>query len=530
MKVSAFRAGVFLLLFLVEIHPCHAGGDDATRLAAQIDRHISGRWAGENVEPAPAASDAEFMRRVYLDIGGKIPPVSELREFLDDPSPDRRRKLVDQLLAGPNYIVHFTTVWRTAMIPEVGSDIQVRLLVPSFEAWLREKLTTNVGYDGIIREILTVPLNEQASNPFGGLSEPTPTSFYRAKQLKPENLAACVSRAFLGVRIECAQCHDHPFDRWKRNDFWSLAAFFGGIERIGSSELGIFGGVRERTDRREIEIPDTGEIVQAAYLDGGQPKWRFKIGPRATLADWVVSADNPYFARAAVNRMWAHFCGVGLVDPLDDFGENNPPSHPELLDELADAFAAHDFDLKFLIRAIAISHTYGLSSNQTNKRQEDRRLFARVHLRRLTAEQMFASLAQATGRYEPFSVRNQFDFSSTSARSEVLETFSSDTPPSEDPYISILQALAMMNGALTADATSLDKSTTLAAVLEFPLAETADRVEALYLAALSRKPTDKELVRMVKYVDVGGPRGDPKRALADLFWALLNSSEFMFNH
>ncbi len=534
-----FRSCVTLLLFLAGslVHAedsaakSQPSGDDVQRVADRIDELIEKRWKEAGVTPAEPAGDAEFLRRLYLHVDGGIPPVFEVREFLADTSPDKRRRVVDELLDRPGYIMNFTRYWRRVMLPETDSDLQTRFLIPGFEAWLREQLTENTAYDDIARQIINTKLNQDRGNRqayMQAVTSVTPLAFYQAKQVAPENLAAATSRIFLGIRIECAQCHDHPFDSWKRDQFWSLAAFFGGIVRDGQPN--VFGQVREIPDRREISIPDTDQVVQAGYLDGSEPRWRFRVGARKTLADWVASRDNPYFARAAANRMWGHFFGRGIVEPVDDFSDANPPSHPELLDFLAKEFAAHEFDLKFLIRAITASRTYQLSSRMTDKSQKAPELFARMNVQGLTPEQLYESLAQATGTPVTFQANNPYIFGNQSEQGMFQETFDDSGTTLTDRETTILQALALMNGQLTANATDLERSQTLAAISQAPFLDTEGRIEALYLAALSRTPREPELARMKKYVDSGGPANDSDKALADVFWALLNSSEFLFNH
>lgn len=504
--------------------------DDVQALADVIDGFIERRWVTEKVTPAEPASDSEYLRRVYLDVAGKVPPVADVRDFLSEQSPRKRLDVVERLLDGPTYIAHFTDTWRAAMFPEVDADAQVRFLLPGFEAWLRKKLADNAPYDALVREIVTTPLSGNArANPYQAQGEPAPYAFYQAKQLKPENLAAATARIFLGVRIECAQCHNHPFDSWKREQFWEYAAFFAGLQR--QEGQGVQGMIRELFDRRELNIPGTSQVVQAAFLGGSKPEWKPKLGPRETLATWMTSSENPWFARAAVNRMWAHFFGTGLVDPVDDFTSANPPSHPELLDELARQFAAHHFDLKFLIRVLTATKTYQLTSRLTHPSQESSALFARMALKGLTPEQLFDSLAQATGYYEAFGSRNRFAFGGDNTpRAEFIETFSNTSQSPTEQQSTVLQALAMMNGPFMTTATSVTGSTTLAAIASFPLMNTSERVESLYLAAFGRKPRPDEASRWAAYVDSGGPKKDPQQALADVFWALLNSSEFLFNH
>jgi hypothetical protein len=521
-----------------------AGGPDALALAARIDHHVGAGLKAADVEPAPPADDAEFARRVYLDLAGRIPSVAEVRTFLDDRRPDKRRRLVDGLLDGPRYVTHFTHVWRALLLPESGANLQTRFLGPGFEAWLSKHLSRNTAYDQMVRELLTLPVApQQFQQAFGGgRGEPSPAAFYLAKEYKPENLAAATSRLFLGVKLECAQCHNHPFADWKRDQFWSFAAFFGGIE---SRRQGDFTQpTREVADRRELTIPGTDRVVQAKFLDGAEPKWKFKVGARVTLADWLTAKDNPYFARATVNRLWAYFLGTGLIDPVDEMvGTEHVASHPELLDELAGQFAAHDFDLKFLIRAITLSGAYQTSSVRTHKTQDEPRHFARMPLRGLSPEQLFDSVAQATGYQEGGPQPQPVFIPNGGARNEFVNKFANQSDKPTEVQTSILQALSLMNGRLTGSATSLQQSETLAAVLDAPFMDTADRIETLYLAALSRKPRPRELERLTKYVDNGGsapedfaalapPERDKRynQALADVFWVLLNSGEFFLNH
>jgi hypothetical protein len=517
-----------------------ATASDAQALTAKIDQHIAARWDKVGAKPAPLADDAEFVRRIYLDLAGRIPSVAEARAFLNDRRADRRSRLVEQLLAGPRYAAHFTNVYRALLIPEAGNNFQVRLGQGQFEDWLKQRLAHNTGYDQMVRELLTTRVGNDPGFPFTSAG-PSPLTFYLAKEFKPENLAAGTARAFLGVSVECAQCHNHPFADWKKEQFWSFAAFFAGIQSRRQQDV-IF-PTNEDVTKRELPIPGTDRVAKAKFLDGSRPEWRAGTSARVNLAEWLTSASNPYFARATVNRTWAYFFGTGLVEPVDEMvGGSSKPSHPELLHLLADDFAAHGFDLKYLIRAITASRAYQLTSATTHKSQDDLRLFARMPLRGLTGEQLFDSVAMATGHREAGGEENVFAAllgGRVSARSEFLTKFAPSERPTET-QTSILQALTLMNGRVIADATSLEKSVTLAALADVPFATTAERVEALYLATLSRKPTDRESARAVRFVQDAVKRAKSKdgparraassNALADVFWALLNSPEFALNH
>src|SRR5262249_5716968 len=213
---------------------------------------------------------------------------------------------------------------------------------------------------------------------------------YYAKEAKPENLAAATARLFLGVQLDCAQCHDHPFAKWSRDQFWGLAGFFAGIETTQPNAF--FAPLREVFDRRELVIPNTDRVVQATFLDDQEPDWKPRTSSRVTLAEWITNKENAFFARATANRMWGYIFGTGVYEPVDDFTDEHRPSHPEMLDELAKAFADSGFDLKFLLRAILLSDTYQRDSALTEPGQTDPRLYARFPVQGMTPEQLYDSL------------------------------------------------------------------------------------------------------------------------------------------
>jgi hypothetical protein len=490
--------------------------DAADELTKLIDRRIADGWERNKIEPAPQADDSEFLRRTYLNIIGRIPSVYEVLEFFDDTSANKRHELIERLLASPGYLSNFTAVWRDVIVPEASSTANPFDQfgdVSQFESWLRERLDRNDGFDRIAREVITGTTEVR--------SEGTTTAFERLKEAKPENLAAGTSRAFLGVRLECAQCHNHPFAKWKREDFWKLAAFYGG----GSSDNNRLAG----PGGKKIKIPDTDKEVEAAFLNAVEPNFSNNKSPRAILASWVTSNENSYFARATVNRLWGHFFGIGIVEPVDDFDERNPASHPELLDDLARAFVASNYDLKFMIRAITRSRPYQLASRRNHPSQQEPRHYARMLVKGLTSDQLFDSLIWATGNAEDQQNRRGFVIPN-GQRQQFRELFGQQTSSPGEVQTSILQALLMLNGDFVDQASSPQQSMTLSAIIAAPFFSNQERIETLFLAALARQPRSDEVSMFLKYFEGQSSEQDSKEALGDIYWALLNSSEFSLNH
>ena len=498
-----------------------AGGPpvrDARTLAARIDELVSARLAKEGVSAAPAADDAEFFRRLSLDLNGRIPTLAQLNDFLDDDRPNKRRLWVDELLQGPDnvalYVGHFTRFWRRQLLahtPPVPPEV-----VAPLEGWLHKQIQANTPYDRMIRALLT---------------DPAAGAFFQANENKPENLAARTSRLLLGVRLECAQCHDdRSGGSWKRRQFWEYAAFFTGLRDQDVPTTDAFvalGANRQKPGSARIRIGETDLWAETRFPDGTRPQWKQDTTPLAALADWTVRGDNPWFARAAVNRLWHYFFGVGLIEPVDGLGlSDNPASHPELLDELAQQLVAHDFDLRYLIRAITGSQAYQRSSRQTHPSQANPRLFARAVVRGLSPEQLRDSVIVATG-YRPKQSAESSPAYGETPQSEFLAAFDDPGDRPADVQVSIQQALVMMNSKFLEEVTAPDRSATLSAVLGGkPSRPTARRIEELYLVTLSRKPRPDEVARLLKHADAG----DRKQALADILWSLLNSTEFVLNH
>jgi hypothetical protein len=523
------------VLFLAPTLALRGADTEVLALASRIDQRIAAAW-DKGVQPAPLADDAEFFRRVHLDLAGRIPSITEIRDFLDDDRPDKRRLWVDRILqAGPDdlsyrdaYVNHFANVWRAWLLGQANQQAlnqQVLFHQRSFELWLRQRLRNNVGYDQLVRDLVTQELGIYFDgNPGNGISRSDPTAipFYLVNGFRPEDLAGSTARLFLGVTLECAQCHDHPFARWSRNQFWQYAAFFTDLRQLARRNR-----PGAQSPRGEIKIMGTDKVVKAHFLDGKEPTWK-DDGTRRTLAEWMTASDNPFFAQAAVNRIWAYFFGAGLVRQLDESEKESTASHAALLEELARAFITHKYDVKFLMRVITASRTYQCTSAVGHPSQQDTRLLPRMPLRGLSPEQLFDSLAVATqlpGR-EAEDPRTNF-FGPPSPRARFLGRFPAQDSKT-DYQTSILQALYLMNSDLVALQTSLPRNRTLATLAE-QRTSTARKLESLYLVVLSRKPRPEESERFVKYIEAGGPASEPKKALEDVFWVLLNSPEFLLN-
>lgn len=510
------------------------------RIAAAIDKHLADDWAARKITPAPLADDEEFCRRAYLDVLGRIPKVSEVRSFAEDTTPDKRAKLVEMLLTKPGYAANTAANLRAAWLPETISDQFKQFLGQSYEDYLRRKLAANVSLDKIVRQTLTadVAVGPRGRAVFGGGQQGQDPDlqaiqfFYQALEAKPENLGATTTRAFLGFKLECAQCHDHPFAPYSRTQFWQFAAFFAEFTPLPPTGPSFVGPLEPQYDKNRIVIPGLNKQVVAKFMDDSSPKWTNTRTPRQELADWVLDPKNPAFARNMVNRVWQMYFGVGLLDPIDEPSDANQPSHPKLLDELTKAFTDSEYDLKLLIRGLTSSRAYQLTSKQTDDTQSDPRRFARMNMKGLNGSQIYDSFLVATGSRGVPVPPNQpvFDPGNGGANKFAFRTLFPIPQKPIETQTSILQALTIMNGRLVADQTSVSRGEVLAAIADAPFLDTAGKVEALFYSALTRKPTPEEKEKFTSYVDRGGPSGDKNKALADVFWVLLNSTEFLFNH
>jgi hypothetical protein len=426
---------------------------------------------------------------------------------------------------------HAATVWRYALVPQAALNQRLRYLNLSLEAWLQDRIRAGRKADELVRDLLTAPLDyldrdaEGKPRPVPG---PSALGFYQANDLKAETVASSAARVLLGVKIECAQCHNHPFDKWTQQQFWETAAFFAPVPPQGPEEKVI--PATQLLLRQTVKINDTKTEATPKFMDGGSPDWKDVTDTRQQFAVWATAKANPFFAKTTANRIWAQFFDVGIVDPVDDFNPQNLASHPELLDELAAALVAADFDTNFLIRAIGRTAAYQRTSKGTEKSQNNPRHFARMNVKGLSPEQLFDSLSLATGYREeiPVAARAAFSVGAETPRGQFLAKFAGGGQRT-DAQTSILQALTLMNGSWLAQQTDPEKGELLVAVANSPFLDNAGWLEVLFLGTYARKPTPAEEKKFLAYIARDGDAGR-KAQLADILWAIVNSQEFLLNH
>jgi hypothetical protein len=538
--------------------------DSDDEIIAEINRLVRAVWEQNGVKPSDRCGDGEFARRAALDVVGHIPSLEQLAEFLDDASPTKRRDFVNRLLDDSEYVTNWTTKWANLLVGRGNRNNRAGR--PRLEAWLRKSLYKNQAYNQFVSDLVSAD---------GDSGENGAVSFLAAHLNDGAVPATAItSRIFLGLQVQCTQCHNHPFNDWKQSQFWGMNAFFRGTRAQRMSQ-----------DRGDVYLTDDPsaqliffekrsglqEAVQRQFVDGS----RIEIGefdldqPRKQLARLVTDPSKPFLAQTQVNRMWGHFFGYGFTKPVDDMGPHNPPSNPELIKFLADEFTKAGFDNKRLIRWIAGSEAYSLSSQigEGNKQDDpaagNSPLFSRVYLKIFTSEQLYDSLIVATDAHKANRGNDAAENQRRQWLNQFIQTFGTDENDEHTSFNgTITQALLMMNGELVQNATSSAKGSFLRRLLDEDTAKlpanrkksaasaTASKkpapkpsggssaktspalqrkIDQLYLATLCRTPTDDEFRRINDVFQDVGTR-DPIAGLQDLFWAILNSNEFIINH
>lgn len=503
-------------------------------VAKVIDRHIDAKLKDEHLTAAPISDDAEFLRRVYLDLIGRVPTSEQAVRFLDDTSTDKRTRLIDALLAKPEFGEQMGRAWRDWICPpELPSDMnggkQPHNEARALGIWFAERFTTGDPWDKIVRDLLTVK-GEVKKNPQGiyfGLVG-------QNAKITPDGTARTVASLFMGVQLQCAQCHDDPYRDWSQNEFWSFAAFFNNVN-------GNYSKIDEKAGDKHIQIPTTafknvGTKLSVSFLRDDKKLTKEKAEWRPVLVDWLTAKDNPYFARAFANRMWAYFFARGIVNPIDDFRDLNPPTHPGLMALLGNEFTASGFDVRHLLRCICNSQAYQRTTRTDAKQPEAERvrqteLFGRAPMRVMNADVLFESLKLVYGD-EKLDLRTidkedgNTNGESAAVGDPLLEfhrQFGTNEEDATDFTHGIPQMLTFINHPRL-----MQGSKALDGFLKQESKPSPDQaIEWLYLSTLSRRPTSEEVKDAKEYVMEAAKEDDPFAGLNDVLWMLVNRSEFI---
>jgi hypothetical protein len=487
-----------------------------------IDTHVYRRLKQLHIVPAEVSSDAEFLRRVQLDLIGTLPTADEARTFLADERPNRRALLVEALLQRPEFADYWALKW--ADLLRVDRQALGHQGAYEFYRWIRQSLAEAKPLDVLAREIITAE---------GPLTESSPAHFFTAVN-EPGKAAGAISQVFLGVRIECAQCHHHPYDRWTQADYVGMTAYFAQLQRKETSLGPTLLAVGDPTTAH----PRSGQAIAAHALGQPQPAKNPDGDRRRELAGWVTAPENPWFARNLANRVWAHLLGRGLVEPVDDFRETNPPTNPELLDALARNLVEQKFDLRALVRTICASRVYQHAAQPNATSARDEQNYSRALFKRMDAEVLLDAVSQVTG------VPEKFDGAAAGTRaielwdSQVehyfLRLFGRPVRQSAcecervvEP--SVAQVLHLLNSERIDAKLRHDAGRIARLVAAEP--DDGKLADELYLTVFGRYPTDAERQTAIEYLSAATGGANDRRAKAeDLMWTMLNSLEFVFNH
>lgn len=494
-----------------------------------IDQAVFGKLQLLGIPASPVCDDTTFLRRVYIDITGTIPTEEEVRNFQADADPAKRDRVIDRLLESPAYADYFANKWNLVLRNKKKQPDDQQGTY-SFRQWIWDALYENRPYDQFVREILTASGDSQY-NP--------PVVWYREVTQSNEQVED-VAQLFLGVRIQCARCHHHPFEKWSQNDYYHLAAFFSRVGRKDRSDPMTKQGREKRIFHNEgaplAQNPRTGQNLAPAGLAGPVLEVPQDQDPRGLLVDWMTQKDNAFFARSLTNRYWKHFFDRGIVEPEDDIRETNPPTNPELLDALSKHFVEKGFDLKDLVRTICQSSTYQLSALPNDYNQKDKQNFSRYYPKRLSAEVLYDAFHQVTATSERFSGLPEGTRATQLPDSSVAPYFlkvfgqpQGDTACEceRSQEANLAQSLHLLNSAEVQNkvAAGNGRAATLAADKNRPDEE---KLRELYRWVYSREPQSDELNIAIAHITKH--KDNPKIAYEDIVWALINTKEFLFNH
>jgi hypothetical protein len=493
-----------------------------------VDQHVFAKLKLLSIPPSDLCTDQEFIRRATLDVCGVLPTADEVRNFLADTRADKRTRLIDTLLDRPEYADFWTLKW-SDVLRSSRKNIEVKGTYV-FQKWLRDRIAKDVGFDSVVKELLTAD-GSTFANP--------PASFYRIAR-DPQNLAETTAQLFFGIRMQCAKCHNHPFERWTQDDYYSMAAFFARVKQKkdpaepGPNPQTSGGEIIYSARTGEVTQPRTGKVMAPKFMGGPVAEVPPGKDRREVLADWLASGKNPFFARATANRIWYHLNGRGVVDPVDDFRDSNPSANDELLDALAKDFADSHFDVKHLIRVITNSRTYQLSAQADEFNKDDNKYFSHAVTKLLTAEQLLDALCTVTEVPEKFPGlplgTRAVQLPDGDANHPFLKTFGQPARElacecEREGDSNLAQALQLINGP-TVNEKLRNANNRVGRLLAKKLSDT-EMLEELYLSTLSRLPTENDVQVSLAHV---AKATDKRRAWEDVHWALLNTKEFLFRH
>lgn len=494
---------------------------DTAALAKLIDQEINKRITAEKAKSSGLCDDSEFIRRVHLDLVGVIPSADKVTGFLASKDPNKRAKLIDELLNDPRFGVHHAEQWAVLMVPRESNNRA--LSQKPLENWLAGHFNKNTPVNKMVHELITTT-GEIDKNPAGTYFVANPTV---------DKITDNVTRMFLGVQLQCAQCHNHPFTDWKQTEYWAMATFFIKTKVNGTPQqaakkgvvLAVSENAKAKAAKKGGGLPESYKNVPAKFLQGETPKLNAADPYRPVLADWMTSSDNKFFARAMVNRFWYQMFGRGIVNPVDDMHDDNAATHPELLATLTEQFKLNGFDAKYLLRAICNSEVYQRSSvTVADAASNDPELYSQREMRVMSPEQMYDSLTTILGAATRAEVKDKKAAKKgpQTPRDQFVNFFRVEDANPLEYQNGIPQALRVMNSPFT------NRAEFIAADITKGARTPTDAIERIYLTGLSRRPTAAELQRLTTYVN--RPGTTQRAAYGDILWVLLNSSEFTLNH
>ena len=494
-----------------------------------IDELVNEKLKKLRVPPSPLCDDATFVRRTFLDSSGILPTHQELMTFLEDetPSVEKRARLVEALLQRSEFVDYWSYKWSDLLL--VNSAVLPKSAVDSYYKWIRERVDSNLPWDEFVRQIVTA----SGSTLVNGAA-----NFYSLHQ-SPEDMAETVSQAFMGLSINCAKCHNHPLEKWTNDQYYGMANMFSRVRAKGWGQGNTAGDAKRvifSDTQGELLQPSTGRPQSPRPLDAEAVPFSATGDRRIVLAQWLTSADNPYFARSIANRIWANYLGVGLVESVDDLRVTNPASNEKLLNAIAEYLTENKYDLRALMRAIMLSTTYQRSSERVDGNETDTRFYSRYYPKRLKAEVLLDALSTVTGVPTEFAGHDKgtraLQLPDSNVANYFLSTFgrpdriiTCECERSDEP--SMTQVLHLYNGDTLNS--KLQSNENVIAVSMKEMASSKDIIQRLYLSAIGRYATEEEVARLSEIIDADTPEEDRRIVLEDLYWSVLTSREFLFN-